>query len=61
LILGTHADLTSSFYTLSDSVFWFGMKADTKLYITYCCGTENKQLLDRYFTFREHNMKHVSR
>lgn len=54
---GSHADLTSTYHMLADEYFWFGMKFDVKIYITYCCTTENKHLLDRYFIFREYHMK----
>ena len=41
--------------------FWFGMKIDVKVFITYCCNIENGSfLIDRYFMFRAHFMKKVN-
>ena len=56
---GTHSNMTTTFNKLSESVFWFGMKLDVMIYIDYCCTSENKFLLDRYFIFREHFMTEV--
>ncbi|XP_052789672.1 uncharacterized protein LOC128224064 isoform X2 [Mya arenaria] len=52
---GTHSDFNATYHHLSH-MFWFGMKLDVKVYTSLCCVNENRQLLERYFNFREYHM-----
>ena len=58
--VGKHQDVRYTLSKVFGNNFWFGMKIDIKVFVTYCCNVKDgKCLNDRYFMFRSYFMKKV--